>query len=286
VKGRDADLIHSFAVLGGDARQNYLFRKLLAAGFEADCWQVPGLANTKPGLYETLCRAEAAVLPMPALRGAEHVRAEGAEIPLRSVLESLPRGAAVLGGGLAAAAELLRQYPVRVVDYAAAEPLATLNAVPTAEGAIQIAMEKLPVTIHGSRFLVVGFGRIGKALAPRLAALGGLVTVAARRPGDCALAESFGCQSDRTGLYLRGLARYDCIFNTVPAPVLSADDFAAMRPDCLVIDLASGRGGADERGVPAGGPVYLRAPGLPGKAAPATAAEYLKNAVLDALTAP
>jgi len=280
-------LITRFTVLGGDDRQNHLFRKLLSAGFEAECWQVPGLADTKASLYEALCRTQAAVLPMPALRGSEFIRAgSSAGIPLRSVLDSLPRGAYVLGGGLSAAAELLRQYPVHVIDYGASEPLATQNAVPTAEGAIRIAMEKLPVTIQGSRFLVIGFGRIGKVLSQRLAALGGLVTVAARKPGDCALAESFGCQSDRTGLYLRGLARYDCIFNTVPAPVLAADDFAAMRPDCLVVDLASGQGGAGEGAVPADGPVYLRAPGLPGKAAPATAAEFIKNAILEALTAP
>ena len=54
----------------------------------------------------------------------------------------------------------------------AREELAVANAVPTAEGAIQIAMEQLPITIHGARVLVVGFGRVGRALAQRLAALG------------------------------------------------------------------------------------------------------------------
>ena len=42
-------------------------------------------------------------------------------------------------------------------------------------------MEQLPITIHGARVLVVGFGRVGRALAQRLAALGAKVTVAARR---------------------------------------------------------------------------------------------------------
>ena len=43
-----------------------------------------------------------------------------------------------------------------------------LNAVPTAEGAVQIAMQELPITISQSRCLIIGNGRIGKALHTRL----------------------------------------------------------------------------------------------------------------------
>lgn len=50
-----------------------------------------------------------------------------------------------------------------------------MNAVPTAEGAIQIAMEQTDVTLHGLPVLVIGHGRIGSLLARRLAALGAKV---------------------------------------------------------------------------------------------------------------
>ena len=53
------------------------------------------------------------------------------------------------------------------------------NAVPTAEGAVQLAMEELPITLHGARVLVVGFGRVGKLTAHRFRALGARVSVAA-----------------------------------------------------------------------------------------------------------
>ena len=49
-----------------------------------------------------------------------------------------------------------------VVDYMKREELAVLNAIPTAEGAVKIAMEELPVTLHGSNCLCTGFGRVGK----------------------------------------------------------------------------------------------------------------------------
>ena len=57
----------------------------------------------------------------------------------------------------------------------------TAHAVPTAEGAIQIAMEELPITLHGAKTLVIGYGRLGKLLSHRLSAMGAKVSVAARK---------------------------------------------------------------------------------------------------------
>ena len=57
--------------------------------------------------------------------------------------------------------------------------------MPTAEGAIQLAMEELPITLHGARVLVIGYGRLGRVLADRLAGLKARVSVAdlASKPG-------------------------------------------------------------------------------------------------------
>lgn len=49
-----------------------------------------------------------------------------------------------------------------IIDILKQEDLTVLNAIPTAEGAIQIAMEKSLKTIHGSNCLIMGFGRIRK----------------------------------------------------------------------------------------------------------------------------
>ena len=73
----------------------------------------------------------------------------------------------------------------------------TANAVPTAEGAVQIAMEELPITLHRARVLVLGFGRLGKLAAHRFAALGAKVSVAARKWADLAWAEAYGYGAER-----------------------------------------------------------------------------------------
>lgn len=278
-------MLKTITVLGGDPRQRYLAARLMAGGFCVETCQVPGLPDSSAGLHAALCRAQAVALPMPALTSDHWIRAEPHPIPLISVLESLSPGTVVFGGPFDAAAETFAQYPVILSDYTKSAALAAGNAVPTAEGAIQLAMERLPITISGSRCLVTGFGRIGKALATRLRGLFAHVTVAARKPEDRAMAAALGFTPETTGVYLRGLAQYDCIFNTVPAPVFLPEHLAAMRPDCLIVDLASAPGGLPADAAHLETPVYLPAPGLPGRVAPAAAAALLYDHILAVLAA-
>lgn len=199
-------------------------------------------------------------------------------LPLTDLWPMLRPGTLVFGGKLPAA------FPgrLRAMDYCASETVAVQNAVPTSEGAIQIAMERLPVTLHGSPVLVIGFGRIGKVLARQLRGLGAKVTVAARKAADRALAEAMGYRSDETGVYGSGLD-YVCIFNTVPAPVLSGAQLVRTGPDCLLLDLASGAGGVDFDACRTLGRQSIHALSLPGKAAPAAAGEIIGKFVLNAL---
>ena len=46
---------------------------------------------------------------------------------------------------------LVTQYRVRLVEIAESDEIAVLNSIPTAEGAIQVAMEEIDITIHGSQ---------------------------------------------------------------------------------------------------------------------------------------
>lgn len=120
----------------------------------------------------------------------------------------------------------------------------TANAPPTAEGAVQLAMEELPITLHGARVLVIGYGRVGRLVAHRFAALGAKVSVAARKFSDLAWAEALGYGVEQTGALVGWLCAYDLVVNTVPARVLSEKELRDLKPGCLVMDLASKPGGA------------------------------------------
>lgn len=171
---------------------------------------------------------------------------------------------------------------LRFVDYGRDERVTARNAVPTAEGAIQIAMEQLNVTLWRSNCLVVGFGRIGKVLARVLHGLGANVTVSARSAADRGLIEALGYEADETGVYSKGLD-YACVFNTVPAPVLPEAQLLRVPRDCLLIDLASRPGGVDFNACRALGLQAVHALSLPGKAAPATAGRIIADFILNAL---
>ena len=174
---------------------------------------------------------------------------------------------------------LAQERGVRCLDYFAREELAVANAVPTAEGAIQIAMEQLPITLHGASVLVVGFGRIGQATAVRMTALGAQVTVAARRWEALAWAQALGCQ----GLCLSRLADaprpYQLVVNTVPAQVLRKKVLRRFPAGGLILDLASKPGGVDRSAAEALGLPVIHALSLPGKVAPVTAAAILQSTI-------
>ena len=131
--------------------------------------------------------------------------------------------------------------------------MAVLNAVPTAEGAVNLAMNERASTLWESRCLVTGFGRCAKALALLLKGFGARVTVAARKQGDLAFARTLGLHR----------------------PLLEQ-----LQPECLIIDLASRPGGVDFEAAGELGLKTIWALSLPGKVAPITAGGIIRDTVL------
>lgn len=176
-------------------------------------------------------------------------------------------------------AHLAQVYNVYSADILEREEMAVLNAVPTAEGAIQIAMEELPITLHGCTALVLGFGRVGKTLARMLHGIGAKVFVEARKFSDIAWIKSCNYRPvyiNEIGDYL---GKMNVIFNTIPHIILDVNMLNKINKECLVIDLASKPGGVDFERAKALGIKVIWALSLPGKVAPVTAAEFIKETV-------
>ncbi len=235
-------------------------------------------------LREAVAFGETLLLPLPVCAEKGRVNAPLCKnvIPADDLLALIRPEQLVIGGKFPAdMLETLEERGVRCVDFARREDFAVANAVPTAEGALALAMEALPVTLHGARVLITGFGRIGRILAADLRALGAHVTAAARSSRDLAWAEAEGVRAVRlpSEALMQAAADSALVINTVPFAVLDAALLAALPHDAVVIDLASRPGGVDFAAAEKMNIKTIWALSLPGKVAPVTAARIMATTV-------
>ena len=221
----------NFWLIGGDHRQAALAHALAEDGHSVHTYALE--EGVDPAwVQSSLTGAETAhcvILPLPAAKGdllnaplSTHCP------PLSQVLDALsPQQLICAGMVTPALTQAAANRSLTLTDYFAREELAVANAVPSSEGAIQIAMEELPITLQDARVLVVGYGRLGKVLARQLHGLGARVTVAARNPADRAWVRAWG-YGDVPSDHLAGhTGGFDLICNTVPVCLL---DREAHRP--------------------------------------------------------
>lgn len=275
----------SVAVLGGDLRQVYLARLFHADGWKTMTW---GLEKAKAPFGASLDQALGAgiiVLPLPVCRGDQlNLPLTDTQISCDVLWSRLRSDQIILGGAVSSIPHHLRSaYDLEIWDYYEREEVQVAGAVPTAEGAIMRAMELSSSTLHGSKCLVVGYGRIGKVLAHRLRALGAEVTVSARKQSDLAWIEAYGYQSIRTENISEESEGYDFIFNTVPALVLDRPCLERIKPGCILLELASAPGGIDVNAVKEYGLQLVVERGLPGAVAPESAARTIRDAIYNIL---
>ncbi len=163
------------------------------------------------------------------------------------------------------------------IDYNTLDSFALLNAVPTAEGAIALAINETDFTLWKSKVLVVGYGRVGKIVADRLKALGADVTVSARKTRDFATLLALGFKYINTETLCDIYLDFDIIFNTVDAEILN-DSALQNCPADLIIDLSS-KGGFNLNFAKALGIKAYKPGGIPGICAPKTAGKILAQTV-------
>lgn len=281
----------NFWVVGGDMRQVHLAQLLAQDGHAVHTYALDQGDHAAPdsSSEHTLSRIESAhcvILPLPVCStpGLLSTPLSKYQCPLTSISTLLSPAQVVCGGRFDpdTLSEFSRQG-IPVHDYFQREELTIANAVPTAEGAIQIAMEELPITIHGARVLILGYGRVGKASAQRFAALGAKVTVAARSYEQLAWAGASGLDA-QTLSHLRHLLKdCDLVINTIPSRILGQTELSCLSMETLVIDLASKPGGVDMDGAAQLGRRVIWALSLPGKVAPVTAGACIRDTVYNIL---
>lgn len=274
---------NSFGILGGDRRQIALAESIAADGYTVyvcgfDAVPFTGrVGKADPAELVTLC--ENIILPLPVTADGKNLKMDYSDLKLRldDAFAELLRGKQVFGGMMGKLFQTSDLWDsIDTYDYYTREEFAVRNAVPTAEGAVEIAMREYPGTVSGSKCLVTGFGRTGKILAAKLKGIGARVTVGARKQSDFAWIEALGYQA-ADSRKLGG--RFDLVFNTVPAVIFTKDVLMKLSGHPLLIDLASPPGGVDDSAAEAAGFKVIHALSLPGKVAPRAAGEIMKRTI-------
>ncbi|MCM1055786.1 MAG: hypothetical protein NC394_09740 [Bacteroides sp.] len=271
----------SFIFLGGDLRMLYAAEYLnktfdcFVYGFEnAEEFPVPAAGELMP--------CDFAALPLPAAADGAHItmpyHSENPDLDI--ILKAVKQGGSVFTGKSCPYLErICEENGLKLYDYFDREELQLMNAVPTAEGALEIMLKELPVTVFGTNTLITGFGRIGEVMARMLISLGARVSVYARRSEQLAKAECMGCAPVSEKELEHSLNGYDVIINTVPATVLDRWRLLLLKKDCLIIDLASKSGVEDPKLAESVGVRVIHALSLPGRTAPVSAGRIIGKTI-------
>ncbi len=274
------------AIMGGDAREVILAQHLAELDVLVKAAGLP--VNGKniircKDMAEAMDNVDSLILPVPGVNEEMKLFSAYVETSMyltEELLAKLPQGSPVfVGVGKSPLKKLIEKMGLRLIEVMEINEVAILNSIPSAEGAVQLAMDNMPITIHGSRAWVMGFGRTGITLARVLQALGAKTTVVARNVSQLARAEEMGLETARYSQSDIFSEEVDVIFNTVPALVLNETILRCLPTGVLIIDIASAPGGTDFNAAKKLGIQAELAPGLPGKVAPITAGRILAKVV-------
>ncbi len=283
----------NFSIIGGDLRIIKLAKILAEEGNTIYTYGLEKAEELKSitniifceKLKHAIQNTEIVIGPIPFSSNGKDINTPFSEhtISIREFMHEMNAKILIAGSILPEIYDLANDEYVEIIDLMKREELAVLNTISTAEGAIEIAISNTNKIIHGSEILILGFGRIGKVLARKMAGLSAKVTCAARKDEDFAWIRAYGHKATNINTLGEGLSQYDIIINTVPHLVLTPERLQYVDNDCLLIDLASNPGGIDKKAAKDRNLKLIWALALPGKVAPITTAEFIKDTIYNIL---
>lgn len=270
-----------YLCVGGDSRQIYMCEELSNYG-KVYSIGIPVLSGNVISINSPKCMEEKAdVLVLPIMKdNSLSVQLSDKNISFEEITPYLKKGGKIFGGMLKTPQiEYFSSLGFNISDFLNREELVAKNCIPTAEGALQIAMQELGITIYSCKVLVIGYGRVGKLTAKLFKNVGGEVSVCARRKQSLVWARVDGMGAFDFTQLGENIGSFDLIINTVPALVLTGEILDRLNKNALVIDLASKPGGVDFKYASQHNKRVVWALGLPGKVAPITAGKIIGETI-------
>lgn len=279
-------MINNVAVIGGDLRIVKLVGMLEKENYKVHTYALEKsneITNKSSSLEACINDADIVIGPLPLSSNGEYINTPFSEnkVTIDELLNNLEGKTFIAGGIRQEVYDKANERNITILDILKREELAVLNAISTAEGALQIAINETPKNIHGNNVLVLGFGRIGKVLSKMLDGIGAKVACEARKTTDLAWIKAYGYEPINLIELKENINKYDIIINTIPYIVLDRQMLQEVKKDALIIDLASNPGGVDKQAVKELGIKFNWALSLPGKVSPVTSAEFMKETLIN-----
>lgn len=277
------------AIIGGDLRQVYMANLLIDKGYSVIVY---GLTSTlfnesikeASTLVDAVSKSKFIIGPIPFSRDQIHINSSDSleDLTTKHLLENLSPDHKLVAGSInSIVLDYCTVSKIEVYDLMKSQEVSILNSISTAEGTIFEAIRHSTINLHGSKCLILGYGRCAKVLAKKLQGLDALVSISARKNDDRYLANAYGYQSfPLTDLGDR-LKDFDFIINTIPALILEKELLSKINKTTTIIDIASAPGGVDFEAAKELDLTAKLCLGLPGKYSPKTSAGILVNVLIN-----
>ena len=286
-------MIQNISIIGGDLRIVKLAELLAKDNFKIKTYAIEEAEELNKiqkiekcnTVDETIENAEIVIGPIPLSSNNIQINTPFSKknITLEELAKKIKNKKFIAGNIKKEFYEYNKNNGSEIIDLLEKEELTILNTISTAEGAIQIAMEETIKTLHSSNILILGFGRVGKTLANMLKGIGANVYCEARKNEDLAWIKTYGYEPITLDNLNENLNKFDIIMNTIPSLVLKEKEIKYLKKDCLLIDLASSPGGIDIKAAKENKIKTIWALALPGKVAPLTSAEFIRDTIYNIL---
>lgn len=277
----------NISIIGADLRQIYMIKSLYDKGYTIYTYGINNdLVTDKirktSSLHEAMQESNILICPIPFSRDNKDIAFLNLyeDKNVKHFMEGLNEKHILFAGLIP---DYLSSYCNRNkiinYDFMKMNDVAILNAIATAEGTVVEAIKRSTVNLHGSKSLVLGFGRCAQVLASKLKALDVNVYISARNKDDIAFAIAYGYQGILLDNLEKDLNSFDFVFNTIPAMILTRNKLEKLSPYVTIIDIASAPGGLD---FDAAESLNLNASlclGLPGIYSPKSSGEILADVI-------
>lgn len=227
-------------------------------------------------LSERLCErlGRIVVLPIPTTRDGIFIN--GSDILLESVYDSVTDGTLVAGYGIPdTQGRRIEELGGTLYDAGADEIFLLENAKITAHGALGRLLGQTERDVSELFVGIIGYGRIGSALAELLMFLGARVRIYSTDENKLFGLATAGAEARRMDAHA-DIFDLDALINTAPARLLSDSVVSeALDRKMTMIELASGKNFSDER--------VCAMPSIPDRMYPLSAGRLYAECIIGAL---